>query len=79
MKDHLLNKSDIKKVDSGVYMVDDKLKIQIDQHIKFIIPGKEEKTIYIADSWWHTNEEIIEYLLRMPTANFGLDFKVNWG
>lgn len=68
------NKPNIKKTNNS-FVINDSLKITLDSHIVFTYDNID---IYIADTWWFSNDEIINDLLSLPPAEFGLKYKSFW-
>ncbi len=63
------------------YIVNDFLQIILDSHITFEwIDSQNEKTgLYIADTWWETNENIMRDLTTMSLLEFGKKYAGFWG
>lgn len=57
------------------YIVNDVLSIVLDEHISFF---HDDRHTYISDTWWNTNEEIINDLSNMSPAEFGVKYKAFW-
>lgn len=63
------------------YIVNDFLKIILDSHITFewMDSQNEQMGLYIADTWWETNEQIMEDLTSMNLLEFGKKYNGFWG
>lgn len=61
---------------NAFYLIRDKIGVEIGEHI--VIYNKENKGIYIADTWWHSDEEIISDLSELPIIEFGKKYRAFW-
>lgn len=63
------------------YLVNDSLKIIINDHITFqwIESPQIHQEMYIADSWGETKEEIMDNLTHMSFLKFGKEYLAFWG
>lgn len=57
------------------YVVKDIVELTIDSHISLTY-GDDK--LYIADTWWYANDEIVSDLCSLPISEFGLKYKSFW-
>lgn len=58
------------------YLKDNAIRIVIDEHIT--IYGNHDNGIYIADTWWSDDDEIIYDLSNLHMIDFGKKYKAFW-
>ena len=70
--------SDIKKENEFTYVLNNKLKIVFDKEGHVLLENGKDKKMYVCDSWWSNNEEVIADLISMPMIEFGNYYKAFW-
>ena len=61
---------------NAFYLIRDEIGVEIGEHI--VIYNKDNKGIYIADTWWYGDEEIISDLSKLSIIEFGRKYKAFW-
>lgn len=57
-------------------LLQDEIGVETGEHI--VIYNKESKGLYIADTWWYGDDEIISDLSKLPIIEFGRKYKAFW-
>ena len=61
---------------NAFYLIRDEIGVETGEHI--VIYNKDNKGIYIADTWWYGDEEIISDLSKLSIIEFGRKYKAFW-
>lgn len=61
---------------NDVYTVCGEIQVIIDSHIT--VCHNKKPRMYVADTWWYDNDEIITDMCNMPIIQFGEKYKAFW-